>query len=86
MKITRLLAGCALATALFSCAKNDPGTITGRWIPEGFESTVRYEFQDGIVHHLWQRIRRIPLFSGVGAGKPGHLTAQLRGQGRFLDR
>ena len=53
MKITRLLVGCALATAALSCSKDEPGTITGRWVPEGFENTVRYEFQDGIQHTIY---------------------------------
>ena len=53
MKITRLLMGCALATAALSCSKEEPGTITGRWVPEGFENTVRYEFQDGIQYTIY---------------------------------
>jgi len=53
MKITRLLVGCALATAVLSCSKEEqPGTITGRWVPEDFE-LVRYEFQDGIQYTIY---------------------------------
>jgi hypothetical protein len=53
MKITRLLVGCALATAALSCSKDEHGTITGRWVPEGFENIVRYEFQDGIQYTIY---------------------------------
>ena len=45
--------GCALATAVLYCSKEEqPGTITGRWVPEDFE-LVRYEFQDGIQYTIY---------------------------------
>jgi hypothetical protein len=53
MKITRLLVGGALATAVLSCSKGESGTTIGRWLPEGFENTVRYEFQDGIQYTIY---------------------------------
>jgi len=53
MKITRLLIGCAFATAALSCSKEEPGTITGRWVREGFENRARYEFQDGIQYTIY---------------------------------
>jgi len=53
MKITRLLIGCAFATAALSCHKEEPGTITGRWVREGYEDRVRYEFQDGIQYTIY---------------------------------
>ncbi|MDA7722154.1 hypothetical protein N9F09_02345 [Schleiferiaceae bacterium] len=53
MKITSLLVGCALATAVLSCSKEEqPGKITGRWVREDFE-LVRYEFQDGIQYTIY---------------------------------
>jgi len=54
MKIARLLVGCALTTAVLSCSKEEqPGTITGRWVREGFENRLRYEFQDGIKYTIY---------------------------------
>lgn len=36
-----------------SCQNNEPGTITGRWIMEGFENSVRVEYQDGIEYTIY---------------------------------
>ena len=36
-----------------SCQNNEPGTIAGRWIMEGFENSVRVEYQDGIEYTIY---------------------------------
>jgi len=43
----------AAVVLMSSCQKDEPGTITGRWIMEGFENAVRVEYQDGIEYTIY---------------------------------